>query len=307
MGKAVKKIPIVGGALSTLISGPEQVKATQISAEPFNISKEANAASANYADLLHSSQAAQQAGSANKANVINQMGQAALGQGPSLAEVQMKAAQDRNLAQQLAAVQAQRGGNAALNQRNLVQSMASSGRQLGQDAAATRLQERDAFLQQANLQDQALRTDIQGQFGYDVANKRENQARVTGDAKFRNDANTVNTAATNQHNGMMLGGLSTLGLGIAGGGGMKGIVDQFNRAAPVAKASGGQVRGPGTDTSDSIPAKLSNKEFVVKAEHAKKPAILKVLTKINSGKAPSKPEMAAVAKALAGKAKVVKK
>jgi hypothetical protein len=36
------------------------------------------------------------------------------------------------------------------------------------------------------------------------------------------------------------------------------------------KASGGPVNGPGTGTSDSIPARLSNGEFVVKADSAKK-------------------------------------
>jgi hypothetical protein len=33
-------------------------------------------------------------------------------------------------------------------------------------------------------------------------------------------------------------------------------------AAPLLFASGGYVRGPGTTTSDSIPARLSNREFV---------------------------------------------
>ena len=36
-------------------------------------------------------------------------------------------------------------------------------------------------------------------------------------------------------------------------------------AAPVAKAEGGYIAGAGTGTSDSIPARLSNGEFVVRA------------------------------------------
>jgi hypothetical protein len=45
---------------------------------------------------------------------------------------------------------------------------------------------------------------------------------------------------------------------------------------------GGQLSGPGTGTSDSIPANLSNKEFVVNAEDAAKN--LQLLHDINSGK-----------------------
>lgn len=48
-------------------------------------------------------------------------------------------------------------------------------------------------------------------------------------------------------------------------------------------ASGGYVRGPGTSTSDSIPARLSNGEFVVNAKATKD--YLPVLSAINSGRA----------------------
>jgi len=47
-------------------------------------------------------------------------------------------------------------------------------------------------------------------------------------------------------------------------------------------ASGGLVFGPGTGTSDSIPALLSNKEFVVNAKATKKN--LRLLTAINEGR-----------------------
>lgn len=50
----------------------------------------------------------------------------------------------------------------------------------------------------------------------------------------------------------------------------------------IKKASGGWIRGPGTATSDSIPAMLSNGEFVVSAENARKNWDL--LTAINSGR-----------------------
>jgi tape measure domain-containing protein len=50
---------------------------------------------------------------------------------------------------------------------------------------------------------------------------------------------------------------------------------------PTKKASGGYISGPGTGTSDSIPAMLSNGEFVVNAEATRKN--LKLLSLINSG------------------------
>jgi hypothetical protein len=48
-------------------------------------------------------------------------------------------------------------------------------------------------------------------------------------------------------------------------------------------ASGGYVSGPGTSTSDSIPARLSNGEFVVRAAATRKH--LPLLQAINSGRA----------------------
>ncbi|WP_048996159.1 phage tail tape measure protein [Burkholderia multivorans] len=49
-------------------------------------------------------------------------------------------------------------------------------------------------------------------------------------------------------------------------------------------ATGGRVTGPGTSTSDSIPAWLSNDEFVVKASAVRKPGVLRLLEAINSGR-----------------------
>lgn len=333
MGKSVKKaLPVVGtvaggiiggmygnpalgaslgGALGTAIAGPELVakqKAQKVAADPFNIKPEVAPAQESYADLLKSTQAAQQSTVANKAIALNQMGQAAIGKGPSLAEVQMKAAQDRNLSQQLAAVQATRGGNAATNQRALVQGMSAAGRGIAQDAAGARMQERDNFLQQANLQDQALRTDIQGKLSLDLMPKQTQQARAMRNAEFANQASIANQQGKNAMTGALIGGAASIagnyfaGQGKASGG-------QVNSGDPVVARpvkmqtsmdykDGGPVNGPGTETSDSIPARLSDKEFVVKAKVAKQPAILTVLTKVNKGIAPSKPEMRALAKAL---------
>ncbi|WP_419689147.1 phage tail tape measure protein [Burkholderia theae] len=91
---------------------------------------------------------------------------------------------------------------------------------------------------------------------------------------------------------------STLGLGAAGAGGFSsssllggvagGLSDMFGAGGGNAYgfhlATGGQVTGPGTSTSDSIPAWLSNEEYVVKAAAVRKPGVLRLLEAINSGR-----------------------
>lgn len=54
-------------------------------------------------------------------------------------------------------------------------------------------------------------------------------------------------------------------------------------ATPLTFADGGFVSGPGSGTSDSIPAWLSNGEFVTKASAVKKPGVLSLLRAINGG------------------------
>lgn len=53
--------------------------------------------------------------------------------------------------------------------------------------------------------------------------------------------------------------------------------------APVARAGGGSVWGAGSATSDSIPARLSDGEFVVRAAVASKPGVRSFLSALNSG------------------------
>lgn len=48
-------------------------------------------------------------------------------------------------------------------------------------------------------------------------------------------------------------------------------------------ASGGYVRGPGSTTSDSIPARLSDKEYIVSAQATQRPGVLSLLDAINGG------------------------
>jgi hypothetical protein len=76
------------------------------------------------------------------------------------------------------------------------------------------------------------------------------------------------------------------GLGLSGGGlvglPLPGAADFIGPI--VGKANGGMIRGPGTATSDSIHAMLSNGEYVVKASAVSKH--LSLLHAINSDKIP---------------------
>lgn len=77
-----------------------------------------------------------------------------------------------------------------------------------------------------------------------------------------------------------LGGL------FGGGAGLLGAVFGLKSGGPVAGyASGGHVRGPGTGRSDSIPAMLSNGEYVINARSTAKHRAL--LDAINSGTLPA--------------------
>jgi tape measure domain-containing protein len=69
--------------------------------------------------------------------------------------------------------------------------------------------------------------------------------------------------------------------GMLGGGGASG---SFGAIASLFLADGGRVRGPGTGTSDSIPAMLSNGEFVVNAAATRQ--FGPMLQAINNGRLP---------------------
>lgn len=63
----------------------------------------------------------------------------------------------------------------------------------------------------------------------------------------------------------------------------------------VRAASGGYVRGPGTGTSDSIPAWLSNGEYIVNASAVRQPGVLPLLRSINEGLTVRTPRFSGVA------------
>ena len=72
-------------------------------------------------------------------------------------------------------------------------------------------------------------------------------------------------------------------IGKGGGGGLTGIFGTIGKL--LGFASGGHVSGPGTGTSDSIPARLSDGEFVVNARATKQNRAM--LEAMNSGRIPA--------------------
>lgn len=71
----------------------------------------------------------------------------AMGQGPSIAEAQLRSGMDRNLAQANALMASNAGVNPALAARQVGMGRALAGQQLAQDAAAARLQEQQMAAQ----------------------------------------------------------------------------------------------------------------------------------------------------------------
>jgi hypothetical protein len=90
----------------------------------------------------------QQALAGRSDTLMDQLTQQASGQGPSITQQQLKQAQERNLAQQLAAVQTQRSGNPAAMQRQALREQSAQASNIAAQAAQGRLQEQLAAREQ---------------------------------------------------------------------------------------------------------------------------------------------------------------
>jgi hypothetical protein len=84
----------------------------------------------------------------------------------------------------------------------------------------------------------------------------------------------------------LIGGVATAGAS-GGAGGASGA--PRGAAAPKRLARGGLIHGPGSETSDSIPALLSRGEYVVRAAAVRQPGVLSILRMINEPIAPVDP------------------
>jgi hypothetical protein len=143
-----------------------------------------------------------------------------------------------------------------------------------QGATSDEVQAKDAQLRQSFI-NTAGQMGITGQNAENLANK---ILGIPGERK------TTITADTSQANGA----IDNLVRKIESAGGTHVVTVSGPAAGPggtQTKAQGGYISGPGSGTSDSIPARLSNGEFVVKASETAKH--LSLLHAMNAGMLPA--------------------
>jgi hypothetical protein len=127
-----------------------------------------------------------------------------------------------------------------------------------------------------NAVDQALTSDLANFFSRGI-----DEATSFGDAMRRLAASVVQSLreiASQMLANMIIQAAMSAFSGAAGF-----SIGGVGAGAPVAGAGGGLVRGPGTGTSDSIPARLSDQEYVVRAAVVREPGVLSILETLNEG------------------------
>jgi hypothetical protein len=212
MSKLVKSIGAATGLYTPKVPG---VGGIMLDKTPFDISKQATTAGNRLATLRNQSSVDLQSITPARSQALQQMGQAALGKGPSIAEEQMKQAQERSLAQQVAAAQAgSRGGTLGASQRQLAQNLSRSGQQIAQSAAQERIGERDRFLQVSG--DERLNQSelIRQQLELDTAAQRTMQdferAKSGAAAQQSQLMNANQQAGASRMGGLISGGLGAI-------------------------------------------------------------------------------------------------
>jgi|SaaInl4_135m_RNA_FD_contig_123_15922_length_8777_multi_4_in_0_out_2_4 tape measure domain-containing protein len=122
------------------------------------------------------------------------------------------------------------------------------------------------------------------EFGFENMGLTADESLSINNVLMKNDLDISKglTGTLNQGFSGVLGGLTQLAGGAIGGTGGAILGAAMSAARIIFAASGGKIRGPGTGTSDSVPAMLSNGEFVINAGATSKN--LALLTAINSGK-----------------------
>lgn len=136
----------------------------------------------------------------NRTAFGNQLADRALGKAPSIAEAQMKSAQDRNLSQQLAATKANRAINPALAFRQTQRLGAQGGQQIAQAAGIAKLQEQ----QQNQAAYQSHLNSIQ-------QNRTGALGAATGAASALANKESADANADNAFTGNLLGTAGQLG------------------------------------------------------------------------------------------------
>jgi hypothetical protein len=137
----------------------------------------------------------------NHKKFADQLADKALGKGPSLTDMQMRAAQERSLAQQLALAKSNRSVNPGLASRNAAVATGNTNAAIAQAAAQARLQEQ--------LANQNAYGNYLGQQQNYAAHLMTGQGNAASQAF---NANAANSQMQNQFTGNMMGaGASMLG------------------------------------------------------------------------------------------------
>jgi hypothetical protein len=203
VGSVVKK---VGGILG-IGGNVGKSNDSGLTQKNFDVTKEAKKYEDIYAQQRQEAQARSTA--ANAPALIQQLSQQAMGQGPSLAEAQLKSATNRNLAQQLAAAASMRGRNPAAAQRQVLMQQGDAGRQLAEQSAVARLQEQQQAMQQLTQQqqlaDQAAASTTQSGFQAALAPKTSAQQYDLARAGVRQQNNAADKQVQAQVMGQLIG------------------------------------------------------------------------------------------------------
>jgi hypothetical protein len=208
MGKIVKA---VGG----IFGGGGGAAPARVDKTPFKINEEADVLKGRIDPMLQQQIARQGTTSTafDSANIAKNLALTASGQGPSLAQAQMKAAQDRNLSQLMAAQSAARTGSGAANSRNLATAMTMGNRNVAQDSASAKIMEqRQAQQDLMNLrgaEDTRASGLIQDKFNADIAAKRELQQAELAQAQATQQTNIANQGSKDSSSSAMMGALGT--------------------------------------------------------------------------------------------------
>jgi hypothetical protein len=216
---------------------------------------------------------------------LDAMGARARGETPSIARTEMQQAQDRALKQQLGAVKGMRGVGAGAKLRGLERASGASRAELAEKGSLAAAKERLAAEQAHATGLGAVRqTDADLAKTEKLSLEKMREKQLDERQQERDDRIRAAKDRRERQQKFMKSGAQMLGTKFPGDKGFgqkpakvetkgpESIAKGLKRKGQEAldsinpfKAAGGPIYGPGTETSDSIPARLSDGEFVVKA------------------------------------------
>ncbi len=168
----------------------------------------------------------------NRNKFADQLYNQASGGAPSLAEAQMKSAQDRSIAQQIAMAKSNRSANAGLQARNLQNNAALQSQQTVQAAGQARLQEQMANQGQYSNYITGQQQNLNSLMGLN----QQSQAQLYG-------ANAANARGQNQFMGDMVGTAGQIGAMVMMSDKNEKKKIKYEGRKPLKMAEGGEVPG----------------------------------------------------------------